>query len=72
MKYVVLKVDDINKYCSALGRDRFVASINEITRGRKAEGKGENTYFVINTDEPYAEEVKEIIEKHEEEKITFE
>lgn len=31
---------------------------------RKFEGKKENTYLVINTDEPYADEVIAIMKRH--------
>jgi hypothetical protein len=64
MKYVVAKIDDVNKYCSPLGRNRLVASMMEIRSGRTAENKKENNYLVINTDESYAEEVIEIMKRH--------
>lgn len=64
-KFVVLKIDDVNKYCSSLGRDRLTASMLEIKTGRMQHGKNpDNQYLVINTDEPYADEVIEILKRH--------
>lgn len=72
MKYVVLKIEDIDKYCSFEQQEQLSDICNQIQGGRMEEKKNaENRYLVINTDEPYAKEVKEIIEKHEGEKVTF-
>ena len=63
MKFTVLKNDDILNLepdsLSALDR-----VVGEIMDNRKAEGKKSNTYLVINTDEPYAAEVIEIMKSH--------
>ncbi|MDR9857855.1 hypothetical protein RJP21_30130 [Paenibacillus sp. VCA1] len=63
MKFTVLKNDDILNLdpdsLSALDR-----VVGEIMDNRKAEGKKSNTYLVINTDEPYAAEIIEIMKRH--------
>ena len=64
-KFTVLKNEDIEKYVP-----KFIASgledvVIEIEEGRKKDGKSlDNTYIVINTDEPYANEVIEILKRH--------
>lgn len=65
MKYVVLKKDDILLYCTAAEEQGLRQATTSIMKGREAEGKpAENRYLVINTDEPYADEVIEILKKH--------
>lgn len=65
-KFVVLKVDDIEGV--ALTHPHLVWDFNECVKKVKAlralEGKKENNYLVINTDEPYADEVIEIMKRH--------
>jgi hypothetical protein len=72
MKFVVLKVEDIEKYCSFEQHEQLSDICSQVEGGRMEEGKNaENRYFVVNTDEPYAGEVKAVIEKHEGEKVTL-
>jgi hypothetical protein len=72
MKFVVLKIEDVDKYCSFEQQEQLSDICVQIEGGRMEEGKNaENRYLVVNIDEPYAKEVKEIIEKHEGEKVTF-
>jgi hypothetical protein len=72
MKFVVLKIEDIEKYCSFEQQEQLTGICNQIEGGRMEEGKNaENRYFVVNTDEAYASEVKALIEKNEGKKITF-
>ncbi len=65
-KYLVLKWDDVNKYLNENGQGWLRAICNAIHEGREREGKKENTYVVVNEDEPYAEIVWELIELYEE------
>ncbi|MEK8133168.1 hypothetical protein WMW72_35425 [Paenibacillus filicis] len=62
-KFQVLKNDDIEKLTHhekvALGH-----IVERIIENRRAEGKVDNYYLVINTDEPYADEVVEILKRH--------
>lgn len=63
MKFTVLKNDDIlNLEPDSLSALDHV--VGEIMDNRKAEGKKGNTYLVINTDEPYAAKVIEIMKRH--------
>jgi hypothetical protein len=61
-KYLVIKHSDIQ------GREavhHFMKLVEHVSNKRKAEGKSNlNRYLVINTDEPYAGEVAEIMKSH--------
>lgn len=77
MKFTVLKNEDIRNALegedNADLRDAFNTILHMVAIYRDCEGKNpNNTYLVVNTDEPYADEVKAVIEKHEGEKVTFE
>ena len=65
-KFIVIKKDDLNKYVHksiAAGLDDVLLEIEE---GRKQDGKFPTPfYYVVNTDEPYADEVARLIETHE-------
>lgn len=66
MKFTVIKNEDLDSaylMYPALSRD-FELLQTKIKRHREYEGKKENTYLVINTDEPYADEVIEILKRH--------
>lgn len=69
MKYIVLKVDDVNRYLDEKALIELSAICTSIDTLRMIEGKKINKYHVVNTDEAYANEVKVIIERHEGEKI---
>lgn len=64
-KFWVFKSDDIDKY---LSNGQYVQLVNisgTIGNERIKEGKNpDNKYMIINRDEPYAEEVLEIMKKH--------
>jgi hypothetical protein len=64
MKYVVLKVDDINRYLDEKSKIEIAAAGTAIDTLRMVEGKEINNYLVINTDEPYADEVIDILKRH--------
>lgn len=65
MKFGVLKIDDVKKYCSEESKQALDKIVLEITTGRMEEGKKpDNTYYVINSDEPYSEEVVEILKRN--------
>ncbi|WP_163855767.1 YopX family protein [Paenibacillus elgii] len=62
-KFVVFNVEDI----SAIGKNAVQPLLKvqeEVANYRSAQGKNENTYLVINVDEPYADEVIEIMKRH--------
>lgn len=73
MKYAVLKLDDIEHYCSEDQLNQLADICKTVIDGRLKDNKhSENKYYIVNNDEPYANEVKEIIEKYEGEEIIFE
>ena len=63
-KFTVIKNDDLYKYIKV--SDLFVLKriMEKIQHFRKKAGKKDNIYIVINTDEPYADEVIEIMKKN--------
>jgi hypothetical protein len=64
MKYLVLKHDDVNRYLGAGSKIELATASTTIQQSRMIEGKSDNDYLVINTDEPYADEVIEIMKRH--------
>lgn len=68
LKHVVLKKQDLHEALSGDVnedlRDSFDTTLNMVKMYRDTLGKKENTYFVINTDEPYADEIIEILKKN--------
>lgn len=65
MKYIVIKVEDAEKYLMPDDEYYLTRCLNKIEEGRRLDGKKpRNTYLVINTDEPYVAEVAEIMRKH--------
>lgn len=65
-KYVVMKIEDLIKYVKAPVKLALLDNdLDDIRTGREADGKKPvNEYLVINLDEPYAEEVIEIMKRH--------
>ncbi|MGD6894306.1 hypothetical protein [Bacillus infantis] len=64
MKFTVVKNDDIEKYLSKNDQEKLVDCLGQIKMSRALEGRGNAKYLVINTDEPYADEVIEIMKRH--------
>lgn len=65
MKFTVIKNDDLKTYLDDNDRNTFYHLIeDQIGYTKELEGKTEHTYLVINTDEPYADEVIEILKRH--------
>lgn len=61
-KYIVLKNEDIEKYCKVGDLNALDFIRHRIRAGRENEGKPtNNSYYVCNTDEPYADEVLHVI-----------
>ena len=60
-KYIVLKLEDTTKYLSIEEKTDLVHLCLKVEHGRKTEGKKENRYLVINTDEPYFNEVLKLM-----------
>ena len=62
-KYLVLKLDDIQKYLAPWDRVSLKEVCECVEIGRKLDGKKDNRYVVVNEDEPYAEKVWELIKQ---------
>lgn len=63
----VLKMEDAQKHLTPAQQWDLIGMFETIDAGRQAEGKpaaSNNVYLVINTDEPYADEVIEIMKRH--------
>lgn len=63
-KFTVLKNNEIQRYLDVFRQQELENIKKVININRAASGKAENTYLVINTDEPYADEVIEIMKRH--------
>lgn len=64
-KYTVIKNEDAFSYLTAEQENNLKDILREIHACRSYDGKDtERTYLVINTDEPYADEVIEILKRH--------
>ncbi|TYS50107.1 hypothetical protein [Bacillus infantis] len=64
IKFTVVKNDDIEKYLSKNEQEKLIDCVGQIEMSRAIEGLGNAKYLVINTDEPYADEVIEIMKCH--------
>ncbi|MFF2909986.1 hypothetical protein [Paenibacillus sp. NPDC057934] len=62
-KFFIAKKEDVENLDQG-NRNLFRYILNEIHKQRQAAGKKENTYIMINTDEPYADEVIEILKRN--------
>lgn len=60
--HIVIKREDALKYLTEVEYQTLESLQNTITKGRAEDGKKPiNTYYICNTDEPYAEMVKGVI-----------
>src|SRR5690554_1599591 len=60
-KYIVIKRDDIIKYCTNFEINLIIRILNKINEERKKIKKKTNKYIVINTDELYIGEILEVL-----------
>jgi hypothetical protein len=64
-KFLVLKNDDLDRYLDEKQEHDLYDIVQTVEVGRGMDGKLEdNFYLVINQDEPYADEVIEILKRH--------
>lgn len=63
MKFAVVKYSDAS-HLNETEQMQLTDLLQKIEHGRRSEGKNDNTYLVINTDEAYADEVIEIMKRH--------
>ena len=60
--HIVIKREDIFKYLTDNQIKNLDIILNTIADGRKKDGKKSvNSYYICNTDEPYADDVLKII-----------
>lgn len=62
-KFIVIKLEDADKYLPNHDRIDLKHILRQINEGRAKEGKKDNEYLVVNKDEPYAELVEKLILK---------
>ncbi|WP_089282296.1 hypothetical protein [Anaerovirgula multivorans] len=63
-KFIIFKCEDADKYLPLHDKIDLVHIQRQINEGKAVQGKKDNTYLIINTDEPYADEVIDIMKKH--------
>ena len=65
-KFIVIKIEDLIKHVNSVFKLAMLDNdLKDIQAGRKAAGKEPcPEYLVINTDEPYAEEIIEIMKRN--------
>ena len=65
-KFIVLKKSDAERYLTDEEFKMLRSIQKKILTGRMSDGKMQNnTYYVVNTDEPYAMQVRDLILKGE-------
>ena len=65
-KFIVLKKNDAERYLTAEEFKMLRILQKKVLTGRMSDGKMQNnTYYVVNTDEPYAMQVRDLILKGE-------
>ena len=63
-KFIVLKNEDAERYLTNEELKTLRSLQKKILTGRMSDGKMQNnTYYVVNTDEPYAKQVRDLILK---------
>ena len=64
-KFTVIKNEDIELYCDGYDKAALQNICNSIAMGRLSDERTNlNTYLVINTDEPYAPEIVDILKRN--------
>ncbi len=63
-KYLVLKREDIERFLGEVDKKSLLEMCDCINANRHFYRKKDNSYIVVNEDEPYAEQVWQLIQKH--------
>lgn len=66
-KFIVIKRTDVSEFLHPVLEQRLggaLKAIDEVRTVRGLKPASAKTYLVINTDEPYADEVIEILKRH--------
>jgi len=66
--HIVLKIADIKNHLNLNEQGELSFIIRKIGNGRIKDGKKIAEYLVINCDEPFAEEIHQLVEKRMKEK----
>ncbi len=66
--HIVIKIEDLQKYTSEVGRRGLQSVLSSINSGRLSEGKSISEYLVVKTTEPYEKEIRKVIREGEEAK----
>ena len=61
-KFIAVKVEDVEKYLDDEQKTQLRKICDFLCYGRAKDGKKMNEYIVINTDEPYFDEVVKLME----------
>lgn len=68
--HIIIKIQDTLDYCTGKQRDNLLDVMASVIVGRRKDNKiEENEYFICNTDEPYAQEVFDVIKNGEMKKV---
>lgn len=63
MKYIVLKVEDIEDVATYTEKETLKDIAERVSMLRKRQGRNTKPeYYIVNKDEPYADEVRKLIE----------
>ena len=65
--HFVVKIEDMQKYLPEEEATVLVMLLGRVEKGRVNDFKKLNSYYICNTDEPYAEDVLEVILRGEQE-----
>jgi len=60
-KYVVMKIEDFNRYLNQEQQRLFFYLSNIISKRRLEDNKLPNSYWVVNVNEPYADIVEKLV-----------
>lgn len=63
--HMVLKESDIVDHLTEAEQEILAILYEKIMTGRESNGKEENSYYIVNLDEPYADEILDVIMKGE-------
>ena len=64
-KFFVIKAEDLFSTLNENGLLLFGDLLDEFNKWRReVRGKPINSYYVINRDEPYADEIRDVLRKH--------
>lgn len=64
-KYFVIKMEDLFESLDENWINGFDQILKKYNNYRESKGKQINNYYVVNRDEKYSNEIKQIIEKNE-------